>query len=72
METQKGLAVRRPFFKKKVLIKGNCLFLIGPIGTFFSRLSNFLEENNVKTYKISFPLHEYGFPKLRLIEFNLV
>ena len=61
---------RRPFFKKKVLIKGNCLFLIGPIGTFFSRLSNFLEENNVKTYKISFPLHEYGFPKLRLIEFH--
>ena len=29
-----------------------------------------LEENNVKTYKISFPLYEYGFPKSRLIKFH--
>ena len=61
---------RRPFFKKKIVIDGNCLFLVGPIGTFFSRLSNYLEENNVKTYKISFPLNEYGFPKSRLIKFH--
>ena len=61
---------RRPFFRKKVLIEGNCLFLIGPIGTFFARLSNYLEENNVRTYKISFPLYEYGFPKSRLIKFH--
>ena len=37
---------------------------------FFSRLSNYLEENNVRTYKISFPLYEYGFPKSRLIKFH--
>ena len=61
---------RRPFFRKKVVIKGNCLFLMGPIGSFFSRLSNYLEENNVRTYKISFPLYEYGFPKSRLIKYH--
>ena len=61
---------KRPFFRKKVLIEGNCLFLMGPIGTFFARLSNYLEENNVRTYKISFPLYEYGFPKSRLIKFH--
>lgn len=61
---------KRPVFKKKVVIEGNCLFLIGPIGTFFARLSNYLEENNVRTYKISFPLYEYGFPKSRLIKFD--
>ena len=43
---------------------------MGPIGTFFARLSNFLEENNVKTFKICFPLYEYGFPKSRLIKFH--
>ncbi len=43
---------------------------MGPIGTFFARLSNYLEENNITTYKISFPLYEYGFPKSRLIKFH--
>ena len=61
---------RRPFFRKKVLIEGNCLFLIGPIGTFFARLSSYLENNNVKTYKILFPLHEYGFPKSKIIKYD--
>ena len=61
---------RRPFFKKRVLIEGNCLFLMGPIGTFFARLSNYLEENNVRTYKILFPLHEYGFNQSRIIKYD--
>ena len=61
---------RRPFFKKKVLIEGNCLFLMGPIGTFFARLSRYLENNNIKTYKILFPLYEYGFPKSKIIKYN--
>ena len=61
---------KRPYIRKKTLIEGNCLFLMGPIGTFFARLSNYLEENNIKTYKISFPLYEYGFPKSRLINFH--
>ena len=61
---------KRPYFRKKIFIEGNCLFLIGPIGTFFARLSNYLEKNNVRTYKISFPLYEYGFPKSILIKFH--
>jgi len=61
---------KRPLFKNKNVINGNCLFLMGPIGTFFARLSNYLEENNVRTYKISFPLYEYGFNKSRLIKFD--
>ena len=61
---------KRPIFQKKVLIEGNCLFLMGPIGTFFARLTNFLEKNNVKTFKILFPLHEFGFPRSRLIKYS--
>ena len=61
---------RRPFFRKRVLIEGNCLFLVGPIGTFFARLSNYFENNNIKTYKISFPLYEYGFPQSKLIKYE--
>ena len=61
---------KRPFFRKKVLIEGNCLFLIGPIGTFFARLSWYLEDNYVRTYKILFPLHEYGFSKSKIIKYD--
>ena len=60
----------KPIFKEKVLIEGNCLFLIGPIGTFFARLSKFFEKNNVETFKISFPLYEFGFPRSRLIKYS--
>ena len=60
----------RPIFTEKVEINGNCLFLMGPIGTFFARLSKYFERNDIRTYKISFPLYEYGFPKSRLIKFH--
>ena len=60
----------RPIFQKKILIEGSVLFLVGPIGTFFSRLANFLEKNNVKTYKISFPFYEHGFSKKSKIKYN--
>ena len=59
-----------PVFRRKLKIQGNCLFLMGPIGTFFARLSNFLEKNNVRTYKVLFPLHEFGFPKSRIIKYS--
>ena len=61
---------RRPFFRKRVLIEGNCLFLVGPIGTFFARLSNYFEDNNIKTYKVLFPLYEYGFPQSKIIKYE--
>ena len=60
----------RPIFKGKIRIEGPCLFLVGPIGTFFARISNFFEKNNVKNYKILFPLHEYGFQKKRTIKYT--
>ena len=60
----------KPVFKKKIILKGPALFLIGPIGTFFPRLLNYLEKKKIKTYKVLFPLHEYGFPKSKLISFD--
>ena len=60
----------RPVFKRKIKINGPCLFLVGPIGTFFARLSNYLEKKNISTYKISFPLYEYGFCKSKLITYS--
>ena len=58
-----------PIFKGKITIEGPCLLLVGPIGTFFARLSQYFANNNVKNYKILFPLHEYGFPRSRVIRF---
>ena len=60
----------RPVFKRKIKINGPCLFLVGPIGTFFARLSNYLEKKDIRTYKISFPLYEYGFCKSKLITYS--
>tara|TARA_B100000886_G_scaffold304669_1_gene236047 strand:- start:239 stop:1471 length:1233 start_codon:yes stop_codon:yes gene_type:complete len=59
-----------PIFKAKVKIKGPCLLLVGPIGTFFARLSQYFEKNNVKNYKVLFPLHEYGFPDSKVIKYS--
>ncbi|WP_288239824.1 hypothetical protein [uncultured Prochlorococcus sp.] len=60
----------RPIFKRQIKIEGPCLLLVGPIGTFFSRLSNYFERNNIENYKIIFPLYEYGFPKSRIIKYS--
>ena len=59
----------RPIFKNAIKIEGTCLLLVGPIGTFFARLSDYFEINHVKNYKILFPLHEYGFQKSRIIKY---
>ena len=61
---------KRPLFKKKIKINGSVLFLIGPIGTFFPRLSKYLDKKNIKNYKISFPLFEFGFPRNKRINFD--
>jgi capsular polysaccharide export protein len=47
---------------REVSIEGPVLLLMGPIGSFFSRLANHLERRGVPVWKVSFPLHEYGFP----------
>ena len=51
-------------------INGPVLFLMGPIGTYFSRLCNYLEKENIKSYKVVFPLKEFGFKKHQRIHFN--
>jgi capsular polysaccharide export protein len=48
---------------KTIVIEGPVLLLMGPIGTFFSRLANHLELRGVPVTKISFPLHEFGFAR---------
>jgi len=35
---------------------------MGPLGTFFARLAAHLERGGVPVTKVSFPLHEFGFP----------
>ncbi|MFZ0408136.1 MAG: 1-acyl-sn-glycerol-3-phosphate acyltransferase [Cyanobium sp.] len=46
-----------------VLIEGPVLLLMGPIGTFFARLAEHLEKSGVPVWKVSFPLHEFGFSR---------
>ena len=46
---------------KTIAIDGPVLLLMGPIGTFFSRLANHLEQRGVPVTKVCFPLHEFGF-----------
>ena len=60
----------RPSYKRKIKIKGPCLLLFGPIGTFFARLLKYFEANNIPTYKIAFPLQEYGFPESSLVKYS--
>jgi capsular polysaccharide export protein len=45
-----------------VTIEGPVLLLMGPLGSFFARLAAHLEERGVPVWKVSFPLHEFGFP----------
>ncbi len=47
---------------QKINLDGPVLLLMGYIGTFFARVAHHLENQGVEVYKISFPLHEFGFP----------
>ncbi|MCX5969533.1 MAG: 1-acyl-sn-glycerol-3-phosphate acyltransferase [Cyanobacteria bacterium] len=42
-------------------IEGPVLLLMGPIGTFFARLAEHLNRGGVPVWKVSFPLHEFGY-----------
>lgn len=44
-----------------VPITGPVLLLMGPLGLFFSRLSRYLQAQGVAVYKLSLPLHEFGY-----------
>jgi capsular polysaccharide export protein len=54
----------------KVKVYGPVLLLFGPIGTFFSRLAYHLQGQGIKTYKIAFPLREFGFQHRDQIPFQ--
>lgn len=47
---------------QRINLDGPVLLLMGYIGTFFARVAHHLENQGVEVYKISFPLHEFGFP----------
>lgn len=44
--------------------------MMGYIGTFYARLANYLENQNVEVYKIIFPMHEFGFPAHQRIDYS--
>jgi len=54
---------------RDVPIHGPVLLLMGPIGMFFSRLARNLERKGVPVTKVSFPLHEFGFPPHQRVPF---
>jgi len=54
----------------RVEISGPVLLLMGPLGSFFSRFARYLDDQSVDVYKISFPLHEFGFSKPQRILFD--
>ncbi|MCP9851224.1 capsular biosynthesis protein [Cyanobium sp. Morenito 9A2] len=60
--------MRQPVLK--VEITGPVLLLMGPIGIFFSRLARHLERRGVPVYKVSFPLHEFGFRPSQRIPYS--
>jgi capsular polysaccharide export protein len=43
---------------------------VGPLGSFFSRFAQYLGNQSVDVYKISFPLYEFGFSKRQRIFFD--
>ncbi len=53
-----------------VAIEGPVLLLIGPIGTFFARLADYLERRGVAVTKLSFPLHEFGFKSHQRVPYS--
>ena len=46
----------------QVRIEGPVLLLMGPIGLFFARFCSYLRGCGIPVTKVSFPLHEFGFP----------
>jgi capsular polysaccharide export protein len=53
-----------------VTIDGPVLLLMGPLGSFFARVAAHLEKRGVPVWKVSFPLHEYGFPPHMRLPYN--
>ncbi len=46
------------------------LLLMGPLGSFFARVAAHLEQRGVPVWKVTFPLHEFGFPPHMRLPYN--
>ena len=55
--------------QQQLLIQGPVLLLVGPLGTFFARFARYLENQGVEVYKLSLPLHEFGFSQQQRLPF---
>ncbi len=53
-----------------VPINGPVLLMMGPLGLFFPRLSRYLEAHGVPVYKLSLPLHEFGFRRQQRLPYS--
>ena len=53
-----------------VPINGPVLLLFGPLGLFFARLSRHLEAQGMPVYKLSLPLHEFGFRRQQRLPYS--
>jgi capsular polysaccharide export protein len=53
-----------------IQIKGPVLLLMGPIGSFFARVADYLEGQGVEVWKVRFPLWEPGFRSNQCIAFD--
>ena len=53
-----------------LVIRGPVLLLVGPLGSFFARFSRYLESQGVEVYKLSLPLHEFGFSERQRLPFS--
>jgi capsular polysaccharide export protein len=69
LQAQPGALPDRMHAPLTVEIKGPVLLLMGPLGSFFSRLADFLLRNGVSTHKVMFPLREF-FPGKKNIVLN--
>ena len=56
--------------QRQLIIQGPVLLLVGPLGTFFARFARYLESQGVEVYKLSLPLHEFGFSQKQRLRFS--
>ena len=52
------------------MIQGPVLLLVGPLGSFFARFARYLESQGIEVYKLSLPLHEFGFSRQQRLRFS--
>ena len=56
--------------QRQLVIRGPVLLLMGPLGSFFARFARHLESQGVEVYKLSLPLHEFGFSHQQRLRFS--